>query len=119
MNISYLDEEDDESEDDDDDLEVEDEDLEVDDEPVDQDYIHKNWHQSLHDKDYYNKSWHRSLHKEDYRNANAIQRNQCFRSTCFTFRLLIILLLFHRGLTKSCRRLMTLFMECYSKTCRN
>ena len=51
--ISNLDEEDDESEDDDDDLEVEDEDLEVDDEPVNQDYIQKNWHHSLHDKDYF------------------------------------------------------------------
>ncbi len=46
VNISCLDEEDDESEDDDDDLEVEDEDLEVDDEPVDQDYIQMNWHKS-------------------------------------------------------------------------
>jgi len=48
VNISYLDEEDDESEDDDDDLEVEDEDLEVDDEPVDHNYIQMNWHKSLH-----------------------------------------------------------------------
>ena len=71
MNISFLDEEDDEYEDDDDDLEVEDEDLEVDEEPVDQDYIHKNWR-------------HHSLHKDDCRNANANQSNQSFRSTCFT-----------------------------------
>jgi hypothetical protein len=84
VNISYLDEEDDESEDDDDDLEVEDEDLEVDDEPVDHNYIQMNWHKSLHDKDYYAKNWHRSLEDEDYFNANANRNNQCFRSTCFT-----------------------------------
>ena len=80
--ISNLDEEDDESEDDDDDLEVEDEDLEVDDELVNQDYIQKNWHHSLHDKDYFSKNWHRSLDDEDkdYFNVNAYRNNQCFRS---------------------------------------
>ena len=83
VNILYLDEEDDESEDDDDDLEVEDEDLEDYDEPVNQDYIQKNWHKSLHDKDYYSKNWHRSLDDEDYFNANANRNNQCFRSNCF------------------------------------
>jgi hypothetical protein len=77
--ISNLDEEDDESEDDDDDLEVEDEDLEVDDELVNQDYIQKNWHHSLHDKDYFSKNWHRSLDDEDYFNANANRNNQSFR----------------------------------------
>ena len=58
--------------------EVEDEDLEVDDEPVNQDYIQKNWHHSLHDKDYFS-----NLDDEDYFNANANRNNQCFRSNCF------------------------------------